>query len=157
MTHKSILIPLFLCSTLLAPFAAAQTTASPFIIRVTQGQTGVTVAEGATVTLASEAPRAPVDATISLTNRTTAAVTINRVSFTGNLDFKVTTPVDDTPLNVPPGATVSAPVRFTPTSSERVTGTVTVAYTENRVEWRVLTQPGRNLSRVRVQLRAARW
>ena len=133
MTHKSILIPFFLCSTMLAPFAAAQT-GSPFTIRVQQGQTGSTVAEGGTITLASEAPRAPVNATISITNTSsTIPATINRISFSGNLDFTVTGLPDDQPFTIPAGQTMSIPVRFTPTSSDRVTGTITVLYTFNRV------------------------
>ena len=118
---------------MLAPFAAAQT-ASPISIRVVQGQTGATVAEGGTITLASETPRGAVNATIALTNTSsTTALTINRITFTGNLDFQVTGLADDQPFTLAAGQTMSIPVRFTPSSSDRVTGTINVLYTFNRV------------------------
>lgn len=111
-------------------FGALAVSAQTFGIRVLQGSSGTTVENNGTVVLAAEAPRAPVAATIAITNRGTNNVSFTRPTQTGSLDFEFSGLPDDTAVNLAAGQTLTFPVRYTPRSSARAEGRLVLSYTE---------------------------
>ncbi len=121
---------LVLACVLLAPLAVAQT-ASIFTISLQQGQTVLTIADGATITMAADAIGVPTTANVTVTYRGTSTVTINTTDLTGSLDFSVGG-VPETPFVLDRNQSFTAVVRFQPTGSTRVTGRMAFGYTEGR-------------------------
>jgi hypothetical protein len=128
LNKRTILGSLFLCFAL-TPFAAAQT---QFMIRVTQGQTGSTIENNGTISIAAEVPRATTVANVNITNRGTTTVVFNRAVFTGSTDFAFVGLPDEALASIPVGQTLSFAARYTPTSSARTTGTLQLPYTAGR-------------------------
>lgn len=110
-----------------APFAAAQT---QFNIRVLQGHSGFTIADGGTVNLAAEAPRTPVSAAIAITYRGTGTVSFSRAAFTGSVDFEFTGLPEEAPVTIASNQTLTISARYVPRSSGRATGILSLTYTE---------------------------
>lgn len=110
-------------------------TQAPFNIRFQQGQNLAVLADGGTATLAADAIGIPASGTLSLTYRgaSTTQITINSVELVGSLDFTLGGFAQTLPATVNGGETVSATVRYAPTTGNRVTSRILVTYTENRV------------------------
>ncbi|MCS7025383.1 MAG: choice-of-anchor D domain-containing protein [Bryobacteraceae bacterium] len=108
---------------------------SPFNIRFQQGQNLLVLADGGTATLSADAVGVATTGTLSLTYRgaSSAQITINSVELVGSLDFSLGGFAQSLPLTVTGGETVSAPVRYLPSSGNRASARLVISYTENRV------------------------
>lgn len=109
-------------------------TQAPFNIRFQQAQNLAVLADGGTATLTADAIGSPASGTLSLTYRgaATTQITINSVELVGSLDFTLGGFAQTLPATVNGGETVSATVRYSPTTGNRVTSRVVINYTENR-------------------------
>jgi len=102
----------------------------PYALRVQQAQNVVNIADGGTVTFAADAVGVPSSAAaLTITYRGTTTATITAVDLTGSLDFAVSG-LPDAPFTQATGDSVTATIRFLPTSAARVFARVGFSFTE---------------------------
>ncbi|MCC6389100.1 MAG: choice-of-anchor D domain-containing protein [Bryobacterales bacterium] len=119
---------------LAATAGLAQTTPIlPFGLRFQQGQTLTAVGDGSTLLLPAEAISMPVSGTLSITYRGAAgsSASINSIDLTGSLDFSVSG-FSAVPFNIAGGDTITASIRYLPSSGARAAARLTINYTEGR-------------------------
>src|SRR6266542_1551669 len=125
-------------SFLLIPFAAltlasaASAQVAPFTIRVQQGATVSSLADGATITMAADAIGIASTASISISYTgtvTTPVTTFNTPDFSGSTDFTIGGFSDA--INLLPKQSFAVNVAFKPATSNKVTGRIVFKYVES--------------------------
>src|SRR2546429_2178532 len=124
---------------LIACAASAQTTTTiPFTFKTQLGTTVSNAVDGSSIAFMADAIGRQVDATISGTHLGTLPVntttfvgtgTITSVTISGSTDFSLIGPPDST-QTFTPNQTFAFNVRYKPTTSNRVTGAVTINWSE---------------------------
>jgi len=104
----------------------------PFNIRFQQGQNLTVLADGGTANLPADAVGQAVSGSLNLAYRGNPGtnVTITTVDITGSQDFSITG-VSETPFQVLGGNAVNATIRYLPSSANRATARLIVAYRES--------------------------
>lgn len=104
----------------------------PFNLRFQQGQNLTVLADGGTANLPANAVGQAVSGSLSLTYSGSPGtnVTITNVDITGSQDFSITG-LGETPFQVLGGNTVTAAIRYLPTSAARATARLVVSYRES--------------------------
>ena len=113
-----------------APFAAAQS-ASPFALRLQQGQTVTALADGGTISMPADAIGVATTATVTITYRGSTTATITSSSFTGALDFTFSG-LPDLPVVLVTNQSFTLGVSYLPTGSNRLNGRLELGYTEGK-------------------------
>lgn len=110
----------------------AQAPAPPFSLQVRQGATIFNISDGGTITMPADAIGLLSTASVTLTYRgTSTSVNINTVQLTGHMDFSLAG-LPELPLSLAPNQSLTIYLRYLPTTSAKVAGTVTINYTEGR-------------------------
>ncbi len=100
-----------------------------YTILVDQGPLGVSnVPNGGTVSMVAEAIGAPQTAQLILFYRGQFSASLMGIDRTGSNDFSITPPT--LPAELAPAGSITLPVRFTPTTGNRVGGRITFSITE---------------------------
>ncbi len=111
--------------------AGALAQAPPFAIRVQQGPNVASLSEGGTFTMQADAIALASTAAITLTYRGTASVSVNHVDLSGHTDFSLLG-LPELPATLNPNQSVTAFIRYAPTTGNRVYGRVSFIYVEGR-------------------------
>jgi hypothetical protein len=128
--HSLLLLGLIaMCA--LAPVASAQ---APFSIRVQLPQGTSALADGATVAMQADAIGAPVSATVTVTYTGSTTTLVSSVDYSGANDFSLNSVPDFSIASLTLGRNQSLAfgVRYTPATSNRVTGRISIPWVEGR-------------------------
>ncbi|MBI3472220.1 MAG: choice-of-anchor D domain-containing protein [Candidatus Solibacter usitatus] len=116
---------------LAAHTASAQApTAAPFAMRVAQGSTITSLTDGSNIAFVADAIGRPSDAVLSVTYRGNGSAVITALDVTGSTDFIISGLPDFTQAFTP-NQTFTLNIRYQPTASARVTGSIRFSYTES--------------------------
>lgn len=114
---------------LVAALGARRACGQPFVILADQGAQGVSqIASGGTLTMTAEAVGAPVQARLTISYRGNGTASISTIDRTGSNDFSFTSPT--LPVTLASNESFTVIVRFVPGSGARVTGRLSVNFTE---------------------------
>jgi hypothetical protein len=128
---QQTLLALLAIALVFASPAPAQATA-PFTLQVLQGANRFSIADGGTITLPADAIGLPASASITMTYVGTAtSITLNTVELTGHADFSVSG-LPELPVSLQRNQSLTFSARYLPTSGSRVSGRITVSYTDGR-------------------------
>lgn len=130
-----ILTAIILLSLVLTPFAAAQTSTLPFVIRAQQGSTITISPDGGTVNMTADYLGASSAALITVTYKGTSSATINNVDLSGNTDISISGGLS-LPVVLRPDDVFALTLRYAPTTSARINAALVFSYTEGRTNSR---------------------
>lgn len=114
---------------LLAGMGPRAASGQPFVILADQGAQGVSqIASGGTLTMTAEAVGAPVQARLTFSYRGSGTASISTIDRTGSNDFSFSPPA--LPVTLAPNESFTVVLRFVPSSGARVTGRLSLSFTE---------------------------
>jgi hypothetical protein len=123
------LLLLLVAALFYVPFADAQTSASPFLFRIEQGGSTITIPSGGTLNMQADGIGRPVTVRVALVYRGTSTATIRTLDVAGGSQF-VLRGLPQLPLPLSPDQQLLFEITFTPTSSSSTAAQLTSSFTE---------------------------